>query len=84
MSSLDVFRGIVRASSADAGPVLDVAQVDGGFILEACGQRLMSARGSVRVFRTLDAVSRYVLDHLATPLGSAIELRLLVAPEVSQ
>lgn len=73
---VDRLRGLI--DSARSGPaVLDIVPVVGGFELH-CGDRsLESARGGVRQFKTLDAIYKYVTDHLFSDTVD-IELRLRV------
>lgn len=78
MANLDVFRGIVRGTP-ESTPVFYAVPVDGGFLLEALNHRLQSARGDVRVFRSLDALYRYVADHISSPCGRTVEVRFFVA-----
>lgn len=79
MSNLDVFRGIVQACPDNSCPVFHVIPVDGGFLLESFNQRLKSARGGLRVFKTVDSAFRYVSDHISTPTSRTVEIRILVA-----
>ena len=76
-SSLESFRGMVQSLPRTEVPVMNAVKVDAGFILEYHAARLKSARGDIRVFRSLDSAFRYVSDHIAGPCARSIELRVL-------
>lgn len=73
--TLDMLRGFILSSSGVS--TVDLVRVTDGFEMQIQGQRLMTARGNVRVFRTLDAAYRYAEDHLSTS-NSTIELSICV------
>lgn len=77
-ATLDVFRGMVQATSENRSAEIQLVPVSGGFELVCSGLSLQASRGDVRVFRTADAAIRYVSDHIAKPLARLVDIRIQV------
>ena len=80
MASLDYFRGAVSSTAPSIVPVLTVVPVgpspSSGFFLEFAGDRLSSARGNVRHFRSLDSLFLYVRQYISGHCRREVELRI--------
>jgi hypothetical protein len=74
VGSLEWFRG---ALDITAGKVLRVDWVEGGYQLRVRDRVLRTARGELRLFKTLDAVLSFVRQHF----GAGVTLQLLVQAE---
>lgn len=61
--SLEMFAGFVAGSSESLPVVL--VPVDGGYQLQVAGSVLCTARGSVRVFASLDSAIRFCVAKVA-------------------
>lgn len=75
--SLESFRGMVQSFPSTDVPVMSAVKVDAGFILQYHAARLKSARGEIRIFKSLDSVFRYVSEHISGPCSRTVELKVL-------
>jgi hypothetical protein len=81
LASLDVFRGIVKATPDDQVPVLFLVSIDGGFRLVCRDLSLQSQLGRVRIFKTPEAAMKLISRSIANSVKSSVELRIKFSSE---